>query len=105
MSAATSKKENPHVRTLTRLVIDEGLPISEAAARTGISVRRAYDFVRRHKLPVNRPIVPHSPREHQLLRALAVFPREVVLHTFSISETALTRELDRIEREERCQAG
>jgi hypothetical protein len=103
MSRAPSQK----LDAVRRLLLEEGLPVSAVAPHPDVqlSVRRVYDFVRKHNFPVNRPLIPHSGREHQFLRALAVFPREVVQRAFSLSPAAIDRELARIREEQSCPGG
>jgi hypothetical protein len=98
-------KVSSYLPEVHRLLVEEGLPVANVACQVGLSPKRVYDLVRRHKLPSNRPVASHSSREHQLLRALAVFPREAVLRLYSLSPRALERELLRIREEERCLHG
>lgn len=94
---------NPHdpevlarQQEMRRLLVEEGLSVSEVEARVGLSKKRIYHFLRREGLPSNPPIKAGSPKEQKLLAMVgARYPKKVICRVFKIAPCVLARIIER----------
>lgn len=68
----TRPKPKPKLNPISTHLL-RGRSVSETAKILGISTSRIYEYAAAHNLPTNKPILPGSQREAQVLAALSTF--------------------------------